>query len=400
MRIKASQQRHDDGRSACAEWLPNPEAFLRLLANQAPPVLGGWCFIGIISASMSTADGAVLAMGTVLSHNVLRQLDGCFPQLVTPDNLLNTARLSTIPCTLASTLVAAYYHSSRPGGGAGALLIIAFDIVLATVVVPLLGCFYAHSPSPRAALLAIISGAACRLILQFVLPKDGYKIWPFPGPEFYNFGLAVSVDFPQFMDVPAELMWNMTTQPCEQKQYRDYTGMDSVTSFILSTVVYVAVQYYEFKYNRPLFKFAEKLERGLKEGRSIGEDDALSPSLSYEMGMILDTLRSNARQPDSVVDEPELSGSIESGKDGKLNIQEESSPVIVGKMENEIETLDKERTVLQNGGNGSPGRPTSTHSELESAVDEVQPETGFRSQDELEIIFVADNDHSGSTHSS
>ena len=55
---------------------------------------------------MSTADGAILAMGTVWSHNISRQLDHWFPNLVTQDNLLMAARLSTIPFTLAATLIA------------------------------------------------------------------------------------------------------------------------------------------------------------------------------------------------------------------------------------------------------------------------------------------------------
>jgi hypothetical protein len=55
---------------------------------------------------MSTADGAILAMGTVWSHNITRQLDKWYPSLVTPDNLLTAARLSTIPFTLAATIIA------------------------------------------------------------------------------------------------------------------------------------------------------------------------------------------------------------------------------------------------------------------------------------------------------
>ena len=47
----------------CGEWVPDPVGFLNLLTNQAPAVVGGWCLIGIVAASMSTADGAILAMG-------------------------------------------------------------------------------------------------------------------------------------------------------------------------------------------------------------------------------------------------------------------------------------------------------------------------------------------------
>ena len=89
--------------------------------------------IGIIAASMSTADGAILAMGTVMSHNVARQFDFWWPNLVTSDNLLMMARLTTIPFTLAAALLASFYRSSHSAGATGYLLIVAFDIVLATV---------------------------------------------------------------------------------------------------------------------------------------------------------------------------------------------------------------------------------------------------------------------------
>lgn len=128
---------------------------------------------------MSTADGAILAMGTVASHNLVRLLDGCFPNLVTPKNLLMVARISTIPFTLASTLIGAYYRSSQGASSAtGYLLIVAFDIVLATVVAPLFGCFYTKNPSPRAAFVAVICGAFVRILLEFVLDKvSGLEGW-------------------------------------------------------------------------------------------------------------------------------------------------------------------------------------------------------------------------------
>jgi hypothetical protein len=72
------------GLPTCALWVPDTTAFIKLLTHEAPDFLGGWCLVGIIAASMSTADGAILAMGTVVSHNIMRQLDGVYPNLVTP----------------------------------------------------------------------------------------------------------------------------------------------------------------------------------------------------------------------------------------------------------------------------------------------------------------------------
>jgi Na+(H+)/acetate symporter ActP len=69
--------------------------------------------IGLVAASMSTADGAILAMGTVWSHNITRQLDKWYPSLVTSDNLIRAAQLSTVPFTLAAALIAT--HSQKTG---------------------------------------------------------------------------------------------------------------------------------------------------------------------------------------------------------------------------------------------------------------------------------------------
>lgn len=42
--------------------------------KQLPTFLGCWVLIGICAASMSTSDGAILAISTVLSHNIARKV--------------------------------------------------------------------------------------------------------------------------------------------------------------------------------------------------------------------------------------------------------------------------------------------------------------------------------------
>lgn len=175
------------GLPTCGLWSPDPQAFIKLLTHEVPSFLGGWCLFGIVAASMSTADGAILAMGTVFSHNVMRHFGAFVPGLVTADNLLTVTRLSTIPLTLAASLIAAYYESDNPAGATGYLLIVAFDVVLATVVVPLFGCFYTKNPSPSAAFLSIICGALTRIIMEFTLPKDGFLLLPYDVPEFCTY---------------------------------------------------------------------------------------------------------------------------------------------------------------------------------------------------------------------
>ena len=211
---------------------------------------------GIVAASMSTADGAILAMGTVFSHNVMRQLDSKFPNLVTSDNLLMMARISTIPFTLIATLIGSFYRNSDNAAGAtGYLLIVAFDIVLASVVAPLFGCFYTKYPSPRAAFCSVLGGVITRVTLEFALPKDGLLLLPFDHPEFYDYGTAASAKLPVFIDAPPEDVWNPAEEPCVQEQFEDYTGVDSLAAFLCSIILFVGVQALEQWGGKPLFNF-------------------------------------------------------------------------------------------------------------------------------------------------
>lgn len=225
----------------CAQWVPDPSAFIKLLTHNVSPFLGAWCCVGIISASMSTANGAILAMGTVMSHNVFRQLDAWFPNLITPDNLLTAARIATAPMTIISACIASFYRSST-GGGTGYLLIVAFDIVLATVVIPLIGGFYCRQPSPRAALVGIVAGGFTRILLEFVLPKDGFLTLPFDEIEFFDFGPAPNALFPFFLDVPSDQIWNPADGACQQRQFKDFTGVDSLVSPLVCLILYASIQ--------------------------------------------------------------------------------------------------------------------------------------------------------------
>ena len=252
------------GLPTCGQWLPDTEAFLKLLSNQAPPGIGAWCFMGIVAASMSTADGAILAMGTVFSHNILRQFDAVYPSLITVDNLLSAARLSTIPFTIIAASLAAFYQET------GYLLIVAFDIVLASVIAPLVGCFYAKNPSPRAALFSVLVGIVVRVTLEFALPKDDSLIVPYDYPEFYNFGPAASTLLPTFVDGAQGTVWDPTVEVCEQEQFADFTGVDSIAAFLASVLVYMFIQFVEHRLGgRPLFTFPG----GEGYEKDLGHDD-------------------------------------------------------------------------------------------------------------------------------
>jgi hypothetical protein len=232
-------------------WLPDPDAVIKLLTHNIPVFLGGWGLIGILSASMSTCDGAILAMGTVLSHNVLRNIGG--KHIITDTNLLFVARVCSLPMTVISGLIASFYRSNHAAGATGYLLVIAFDIVTSTVIVPLFGCFYTKKPSPLAALCAVLTGLIVRVALEFTLPKDGFIVAPFPGDEFLNYGSAASIGYPLFFDKPTEEVWDPNVEQCDQPRYNDWTGVDSLATPIVAAIVFIFIQFLER--NGPIVNF-------------------------------------------------------------------------------------------------------------------------------------------------
>lgn len=163
----------------------------------------------------------------------------------------------TIIFAAIAASVATFYHSNHSLGATGYLLVVAFDVVLATAVVPLFGCFYTKKPSPLAAFCSMIAGAFVRVFLEFTLPKDGFVILPFDGDEFLNYGPAASTAYPVFFDQPEEELWDPTAegQQCVQDRYNDWTGLDSLCAPLTAALVFIIVQYLER--NGPIFNFKE-----------------------------------------------------------------------------------------------------------------------------------------------
>lgn len=191
--------------------------------------------VAIVAASMSTSDGAILALGTVGAHNLARRLPWKFSE----KHLLQVARFTAIPFTLISCLVAAFFKSNNAAGATGYLLVVAFDIMLAGTIVPLFAMFYMKDPSPNAALAAVVGGSVMRIILEFALPKDGFLLAPYGGPEFLNYGPVSSDLYPGWFDVPAGDKWDPST--CQQERYEDWTGLDSLLSPVFSLICFFAV---------------------------------------------------------------------------------------------------------------------------------------------------------------
>ncbi|CAM9568961.1 unnamed protein product [Sphacelaria rigidula] len=217
--------------SACAAWEPDPDAFFKLATKeQMPTWVGCWVLIGITAASMSTSDGAILAISTVLSHNVARKAAPRGREF-SDKTLLAIVRAVMIPITLIACIVASEYNKT------GYLLIVAFDISLAGCIAPLFAAVYCKKTvTPGGALAAVLTGSILRAILEYSLPKDGFLVIPH-GQYSFDYGSAQD-GLPSFIDAPAEETWDPDT--CEQPRLEDWTGLDSLLSPIVATIVMFA----------------------------------------------------------------------------------------------------------------------------------------------------------------
>src|SRR5918994_411618 len=144
-------------------------AFPELAVDHMPFAIGVAMLMGVLGASMSTANGGLLAISSVMSRNII-QRDILRRVLKRPGledrKLLMTTRIFTIPMMIAAFVLA--YLLPQPG----VYLILAFDIVFAGAWAPLtLGLFWKKANMP-AALSSLIVGSGLRLLLYFVIPIE------------------------------------------------------------------------------------------------------------------------------------------------------------------------------------------------------------------------------------
>ncbi len=132
-------------------------------AAHLPFWMGAMVFVGVLGASMSTANGAILVISVVLARNIYQRWTAVE---VSDSRLLLISRLMAIPTALAGALVA--WRWPEPG----ILLVVAFDIVFAGCVVPLFFGVYWRKSSSSAAMTAIIAGTASRVAAHFLTPPD------------------------------------------------------------------------------------------------------------------------------------------------------------------------------------------------------------------------------------
>ena len=136
---------------------------LALLEDYAPAGLAILVLSAIIAASCSTANGAVLGTAAVAVRNVA----GMPQRLVaegTRDPLLRAVRLTMFPVVG----VAIFFALRVPQ--TGILLTLAFDLMLAGLVVPFVFGHYARRVTTAAAVSAIAVGVTVRLVLFALTP--------------------------------------------------------------------------------------------------------------------------------------------------------------------------------------------------------------------------------------
>lgn len=144
-------------------------AYPELAINHVPFAIGIALLMGVLGASMSTANGGLLAISSVMSRNIIQRdiLKKWFKKPGMQDrNLLRTTRIFTIPMMAAAFILG--YLLPQPG----VYLILAFDIVFAGAWAPLtLGLFWRKANFP-AAITSLILGTSLRLLFFFIIPLE------------------------------------------------------------------------------------------------------------------------------------------------------------------------------------------------------------------------------------
>ncbi|WP_299413865.1 sodium:solute symporter family protein [Acaryochloris sp. IP29b_bin.148] len=135
-----------------------------LLQNVVPPALGLLVLVAILSASLSTADGAILGTSSVLAHNVFGIHQGAAHGRGGGDRLLLVTRLMSLVITLLGVFLGLRVPQT------GVLLLLGFDLGFAGLVVPLLGGLFWSYSTRQGALACVFAGSITRLVLFSLMP--------------------------------------------------------------------------------------------------------------------------------------------------------------------------------------------------------------------------------------
>jgi Na+/proline symporter len=137
--------------------------------DHVPFPIGAALLMGVLGASMSTANGGLLAISSVISRNIIQRdiMRGIQKKPGMEDKkLLMTTRIATIPMMIAAFILASMLPQP------GIYLVVAFDIVFAGALAPLtLGLFWKKANRP-AAIASLIVGTVLRLVLFYTIPVE------------------------------------------------------------------------------------------------------------------------------------------------------------------------------------------------------------------------------------
>lgn len=133
-----------------------------LLKGAVPAIIGLLVVAAILSASLSTADGAILGTSSVMAHNILgiRHDD----HNAGGDRLLLITRIMAVVITSLGIFFALRVPQT------GVLLVLAFDVGFAGLLVPLTGGLFWPKATKEGALACIIVGSLTRLVLFALMP--------------------------------------------------------------------------------------------------------------------------------------------------------------------------------------------------------------------------------------
>lgn len=132
-----------------------------MLQTVVPSSLALLVIVAILSASLSTADGAILGTSSVIAHNILGIRQDSQNSI---DQLLTLTRAMAVLITMMGVFLALKIPQT------GVLLLLAFDLGLAGLLVPLVGGLFYPKSTQAGALACIVSGALTRLVLFALMP--------------------------------------------------------------------------------------------------------------------------------------------------------------------------------------------------------------------------------------
>ncbi|ESA34680.1 sodium:solute symporter [Leptolyngbya sp. Heron Island J] len=142
---------------------PDGPVLFGLLQGVIPPTIGLVIIAAIMSASLSTADGAILGTSSVIAHNVIGIRHTHHHGASGGDKLLLITRVMAI----VITLLGVFFAMRIPQTG---VLLLAFDLGFAGLVVPLTGGLFWLRSTWQGALACIIVGSLTRLFFFVMMP--------------------------------------------------------------------------------------------------------------------------------------------------------------------------------------------------------------------------------------